>query len=91
MRVTESDLDHIVELINKKTGHATSPYLKVDGVFQAQVGTYYIDSAYGYHKLQQICDINERVGNITRFVRKEELLILLYAFLVGVVTCQGTE
>ena len=85
MSVKEADLIHLVEQINKKTGHSTEPYLKVDEVHEAQVGTYCLDGDYSGHKLQQICGINGQVQYITHgFVSRKELYALLETFLAGV-------
>lgn len=76
-RITNRQLENMVEAINTVYGHAIEPY--TDG--KANIGTYYIDGAYGGVKLVQLVSDGGGVRNVSPngYGTKREL----YTFLNG--------
>ena len=81
-RVTEKDLQAIVDRINRITGSPPAPY--IDG--KAQIGNYHLSHAYGGVCLHRMCN---DVGGVssplsTGHIPKRELAGLMYAFINGI-------
>ncbi len=58
MRITEKQLQHLVNRLNKITGQNLQPYDMTKTKNRANVGTYLLDAAYGGWQLAQICNEN---------------------------------
>jgi len=84
-RITQKDLENLVERINKKTGHATEPYSSEGGKFTANIGTYLLDYAYGGVKLVQLVSEGGGITVISSggYGTKRDLYNWLWAFLAG--------
>ena len=53
-RITESDLERIVERLNVETGNNPEPFTRANGVTTPNPGSYLLAGAYGGWKLEQI-------------------------------------
>lgn len=85
MRIKESDLQAVVDRINRITGSPLEQYTKTkEGKFIANIGNYHLNSAYGGHGLSRM--MNE-VGGVTTiipgFSPKRELYDKMQAFIMG--------
>jgi hypothetical protein len=80
-RVTEKQLEAIVDRINRITGSPSAPY--IDG--KAQVGNYHISHAYGGVALHRMYNEGGGVTSplSTGHIPKRELAALMYAFING--------
>jgi hypothetical protein len=85
MRVTEKQLQSIVDRINDITGSPTETYVKdSSGKFTAQIGNYHLSGAYGGWQLQRIVSEGGGVSTITSgFVSKRELAELMWSYIRG--------
>jgi len=54
MKVSKSDLENRVTLLNQITGMPVVPYSMVDGRYQPNAGCYLLDWAYGGVKLSRM-------------------------------------
>ena len=83
-RVTEKQLQAIVDRLNRITGSPMKPY--VDG--KAQIGNYHLSHAYGGVCLHRMHNENGGVSSplSTGHISKRELMGLLYAFISGIET-----
>ena len=84
-RITQKDLESLVKIVNKTTGHAPEPYTQKDGKFTANIGTYLLDYAYGGVKLVQLVSDGGGITTISSggYGTKRELYNWLRAFLAG--------
>ena len=84
-RITQSDLECLVDRINKATGSPATPYTRDGDKAHANIGNYHLDYAYGGVKLHHMD--NERGGVETistgGFGTKRELYNWMGAFLAG--------
>ncbi|MHC4271996.1 MAG: hypothetical protein ACYST2_06760 [Planctomycetota bacterium] len=86
-RITQKDLEYLVDRINEATDSPKACYTKVaeTGPMKANIGNYHLDYAYGGVKLVRM--VNERGGitDISRcgFGTKRELYNWMQAFLSG--------
>jgi hypothetical protein len=85
-RVTEKQLQAVVDRINTMTNSPKEPYyVTYSGVFVSSVGNYHLSYAYGGVALHRM--VNEVGGVSDVFSRghmpKRELLELMYAFITG--------
>ena len=85
-RVTQQDLQNILDRINAATGHNPNPYtLTESGQYRRNPGTYVLDYAYGAVCLSQLAEGGgERT--ITGRGTKRETKNAMLAFLAGIVT-----
>ena len=83
-RVTEKQLQAIVDRLNRITGSPMEPY--VDG--KAQIGNYHLSHAYGGVCLHRMFNEGGGVSSplSTGHISKRELMGLLYAFISGIET-----
>ena len=84
-RITQKDLENLVERINKVTNSPMTPYTRSPDGLAANINNYYLDYAYGGVKLVQM--VNKH-GGITEISRnghgtKRELYNWMQAFLTG--------
>jgi hypothetical protein len=80
-RVTEKDLEAIVNRINRITGSPAEPY--ING--KAQPGNYHISHAYGGVCLHRMSNTGGGVSSPLSIghIPKRELAALMYAFING--------
>lgn len=81
-RVTEKDLEAIVNRINRITNSPLEPY--ING--KAQPGNYHISHAYGGVALHRMSNTSGGVSSplSTGHIPKRELAGLMYAFINGI-------
>ncbi len=80
-RVTEKQLQAIVDRINRITNSPAAPY--IDG--KAQIGNYHLSHAYGGVSLHRMHNEGGGVSSPLSIghVPKRELAALMYAFICG--------
>jgi hypothetical protein len=91
-RITDKMLERRIAELNQLTGQAPAPYHKnADGTMRANIGTYYLDQAYGGVNLAQMVTdgggITCPLGIGTR--PKRELYGQLEAMLTGIKLAKG--
>ena len=85
MKVTNSDLESLVDRINEATGNKKEAWDKTGERSKANVGTYYIDGAYGGVMLAQMVNVGGGIDTISRdgYGTKKELYTFMTAYLLG--------
>lgn len=90
-RITNKQLESMVDYLNKITGNPTQPYSKVGEKYQAQIGNFNISGAYGGVALHQI--MNEGGGVTDVFncghMPKRELYNRISAYIKGIDVGKG--
>ena len=87
-RITNRDLDRLVNFINKATGSPMTPYgpreNPTDGL-TANIGNYHIDSAYGGVQLVRMDNDGGGISTVSTngYGTKRELHSWMIAFLAG--------
>ena len=87
-RITESQLNAIVERINRTTNSPMESWTKQgDGTFKANIGNYHLDYAYGGVSLERMVSDGGGVQDVFRcgHVTKRELANRMWAY------CEGLE
>jgi hypothetical protein len=92
MRVTQQHLDSACARLNLLTENSTTAWTpRPDGSLQAQVGRFYIESAYGGWKLVQMVNpfggMREPLGG--GYTSRRDLLNLIHAMIAGVEAVQA--
>ena len=85
-RIKQSDLEHLVERINKVTDSPLEPWGKDgQGKLRANVGNYYLSGAYGGVKLERMVSESGGCDDISTdgFGTKRQLYTWMRAFLAG--------
>lgn len=85
-RITQKDLECLVERINKATGSPVATCTKqTNKQYVWNIGNYHLDYAYGGVKLVRTCNEGGGISNISTggFGTKRELYNWMQAFLVG--------
>jgi len=84
-RVTIKNLEFLVERINKLTGSPLTPWERIDGKLQANIGNYHLDQAYGGIKLVRMDTLGGGISIVTRngYGTKKELYYQLDAIITG--------
>ncbi len=83
-RITEKQLQAVVDLINRETGSPEKSWVKVDGKNIAQPGNYHLDWAYGGVQLQRMSNTGAGVDTVLPgFGTKRELYEKMHAFRAG--------
>ena len=81
-RITDKQLQAIVDRLNRVTGSPAAPY--IDG--KAQIGNFHLSHAYGgvcLHRMHNECGgVSSPLS--TGHISKRELAGLMYAFLAGI-------
>ena len=82
-RTTKKQLQYKVDSINTMLKRKLTPWTTKDGKNTANIGTFYIDGAYGKLSLEEV--VNEGGGVHTHFsmCAKRELWDLMSAFIKG--------
>ena len=88
-RITEKQLQGIVNLINRLTQAPEKSFTKVDGKIIWNIGNYHLSFAYGGVSLHRIVSTGGGVSEVfgCGHVPKRELAIRMYAFTSGL-QCQ---
>lgn len=86
-RITESQLQSIVDRLNRITGSPAAPY--IDG--KAQIGNYHLSHAYGGVCLHRMHNDGGGVSSPLScgHTTKRELATMLYAFIAGINSVKG--
>ena len=86
-RITESQLQSIVDRLNRITGSPAAPY--ADG--KAQIGNYHLSHAYGGVCLHRMFNDGGGVSSPLScgHTTKRELATMLYAFIAGIDSVKG--
>jgi len=83
-RITEKDLQAVVNRINRATNSPVEPYAKVGDKYTAQIGCYHLSHAYGgvaLHRMYNDCGgVSDVFGG---HMPKRELYGKLHAFIAG--------
>ena len=92
MRITQKDLESVINRLNETTNSPTEQYTRDDsGHLKANVGNYHLSMAYDGYKLERVC--NEGGGAScpinTGFTTKRDLYNQLQAFINGIYTGKG--
>jgi len=89
-RITNKDLEYLVNELNKVTGNAEHPYTYVEGKYTANIGNYHISGAYGGVALEQIVTDGGGTKRISNqgYGTKRELYNFLQAYLSGIHTAK---
>ena len=90
-RITEKQLQAVVDRINSITNSPNEPYAKVDGKYVAQIGSYHLSHAYGGVSLERMSNSG---GGVTQpfgcgHVSKRDLYNRMQAFLSGLDAGKG--
>ena len=92
-RITQKDLEYLVERINKITGSPQYPYSRKgvkgnrESGFTVNIGNYYLDYAYGGVQLVRMESKTGGISTISRgrHVPKRELYYWMQAFIAGII------
>ena len=87
MRITEKDLQAVVNRINRTMGTPLAPYTRDEsGKYTANVGNYHLSGAYGGWALHQMGNESGGIRDVLRggHVPKRDLYNQMHAFLEGV-------
>ena len=81
-RITQKDLERLVDRINDFTGNNPKPW---DGNCNANIGNYHLSYAYGGVKLHQMVSDGGGVRDVlsTGYTTKRDLFNHLHTFLSG--------
>lgn len=89
-RITQKQLEAVVERINRATGSPLATYTKSENperdgrAYIPNIGNYHLDGAYGGWKLVRMANGSGGMHSITSgFVPKRELYELMQAMLTG--------
>ncbi|KKN26099.1 hypothetical protein LCGC14_0878160 [marine sediment metagenome] len=84
-RITQKDLERMVDSINKATESPETPYTRTNGKLTGNIGNYHLDYAYGGVKLVRMVSDGGGITVISTggFGTKRALYHWLGAFLAG--------
>ena len=92
-RITQKDLQYVVDRINRITGSPMAPWKREGDKMTAQIGNYHLSGAYGGVCLHRIT--NEG-GGVTcpigmGHVPKRELYERMHAYIAGLEAAKGAQ
>lgn len=88
-RITKSDIDAVVERINRITGSPLEPYTKTGEVpnqkYSANIGNYHLSGAYGGYALHRIDNESGGIRDVlgSGHLSKRDLYDRMQAFIRG--------
>lgn len=84
-RITEKQLNLIVDRINKLTNSPNTAYTKTGNEYKANVGNYHLSGAYGGVSLHQMVGEDGGVRDVfgCGHIPKRDLFNLMHAFIHG--------
>ena len=89
-RITERDLKGAIKTLNRITGNPEANYRREGDKTIANVGSYYLDMAYGGNKLVQIVNEGGGIREITYgFIPKRDLYHQIWAYIKGIEDGKG--
>ena len=87
MRITDKDLEAVVNRINRLLDKPQEPYTRdSEGRFRANIGNYHISGAYGGKALHCMCNEGGGVSDVfgRGHMPKRELYELMHAYIKGI-------
>lgn len=89
-RITERDLKGAIKTLNRITGNPEANYRREGDKLIANIGSYYLEMAYGGNKLVQIVNEGGGIREITHgFIPKRELYHQIWAYIKGIEDGKG--
>lgn len=84
-RITEKDLQCVVDRINRITNNPLATYKRTNGKLEAQKGNYHIDHGFKGYSLSRVSNIGGGTSDIlgNGHKSKQELFYLMQAFIAG--------
>ena len=84
-RITEKQLQAIVDRINRATNSPMTSYTKIGTKYTPNPGNYHLDGAYGGWSLSRMCNTGGGTSDVFRcgHIPKRELYNRMQAFLDG--------
>ena len=84
-RITQKQLEYLVERINEATNSPKASYAKTEEGYKANIGNYHLSYAYGGVKLERMCNEGGGVNTVSTggFGTKRELYDWMKAYLDG--------
>jgi len=84
-RITQKQLEYLVERINEDTNSPKASYTKTEEGHKANIGNYHLSYAYGGVKLERMCNEGGGVNTVSTggFGTKRELYDWMRAYLDG--------
>ena len=84
-RITKSNLQAAVALLNRVTNSPAEAYVKVGDKYTAQIGNYHLSCAYGGYSLHRMVNESGGVSDVlsTGHMPARELYNLIHAFRRG--------
>ena len=84
-RITEKQLESLVEYINKLTNSPQEPYSRIDGKCSANIGNFHLYHAYGGVNLHRMSNTGGGVSTplVSYHTTKRELYNAMQAFISG--------
>ena len=84
-RITQKQLEYLVERINKATNSPLASYTRTPEGHRANIGNYHLSYAYGGVKLERMCNEGGGVNTVSTggFGTKRELYDWMRAYLDG--------
>ena len=85
-RITQRDLEYLVDRINEKTGSPMEAWRKTDDGIVANIGNYHLDYAYSGVKLVRMVSDGGGISIVSTggYGTKRELYTWMSAFLSGI-------
>jgi hypothetical protein len=85
-RITQRDLQAVVDRINRMMGAPAEPYAKIGDKYVPQIGCYHLDGAYGGYALHRMVSETGGVSDVLGFGHrpKRDLYRSMYAFIRGI-------
>ena len=90
-RITEKQLEAVVERLNRATKSPLSSWTKTDAGIKANLGNYHLDFAYGAVSLNRMVTDGGGVERILPGGTKRELYHQLHAYLNGIAVAKGSR
>lgn len=85
-RITDKDLENLVDWINKLTGNPLQSYTKTESGYKSNIGNYHISGAYGGVTIYQMITDGGGVRDVLYcgFTTERDLYNRLQAFIKGI-------
>jgi len=84
-RVTDSQLNAVVNRLNNLTGSPIEPYSRTPDGIVANIGNFHLDYAYGMVRLVRMHNANGGINVVTQYGTKRKCLEEMHAFESGYV------
>lgn len=84
MRTSLKEVRLLIKTLNEATGNPVDPWVRTEKKFEAQIGNYHIDAAYGGFSLYQMSDKGGGCRDVSTRGTKKELATFIRAMLKGI-------